>query len=197
MKKLVLSVVLGTMALVGTAFADHPQDKWGLGASFGWGHLGMAPSFELKIPGIPIFWGVNLGIGSTGSGWNETSFFSLGLTGDYYIFDKLIPPAAEIGLGWYLGVGGWVDFASHTYKTKSEDGKEYSFWDLGFGIRAPVGLSWIPPKVSWLEVFLEVSANVGLGIYGGDRYNSKNEKDTGVYFPAWGWRGDLGFRFWI
>jgi len=178
MKKLVLLAALAAILATGTAFADHP-DGFGIGlvGGFGWGGLGGgAGGLSLKIPGIPIFWAVNLG------GSNE--HFRIGLTGDYYMIDKALAPQAF--LHWFLGLGGFVNLS--IWSTK-----DWSRTDFDLGARVPIGLSFQPIKL--LEIFLDVAPSFGLGITGS--YEDKNKKyDSGFGF-FWGLPLEIGLRLWF
>jgi len=80
MKKFFLAGVLGLVLTISAAFADHPSG-WGIGimgrGGWGYGHGGLGgTALSLKAP-MPVYWGINLDMGS--------NYFGLGLTGDYYL----------------------------------------------------------------------------------------------------------------
>jgi hypothetical protein len=172
MKKLVLVLLLGMLA-VGAAFADHPQDKLGIGpvwrGGFGpsnWWDIGLS----LKVPSVPIFWSINVRPGS--------GYLILGATGDFYFKDDSII-AKEMtnedgtynfrldwyfGLGAYLSLGFWNDYMAAT-----------------FGLRVPIGLSW--HIISSIEMFLGAAPSLGISTRG-DLFH-------------WGLPVEVGFRFWL
>ena len=165
MKKLLLVFALAAIIAAGTAFADHPgglgigvqggvSGQW-IGGTFGGGAL------SLKVPSLPIFWAVRFDISS--------GYTGLGISGDYYLIDdKLVP---DIGLHWYLGVGGSLGL-----------GFANDYVGLGVGARIPIGLSWQP--IPLLEVFLQVVPSLGLNIV----------PNIGL---GGGWGGDIGIRIWL
>jgi len=173
MKKLILVLLIGL--LVGTAaFADH--DGLGIGIVGGgfWGGAGFGyPGFSLKLPSIPIFWGIYFPL------YNR--YFGLGVTGDYYIFDKNLVTkdltnedgTYKFKLDWYLGLGGFINMY---------------FWpddfNIGLGVRVPIGLSWHIIKP--LELFLGL--HPGLGFWVG-------KYDALPVYPFIG--GEIGFRLWL
>ncbi|MCL2609879.1 MAG: hypothetical protein FWD94_08265 [Treponema sp.] len=98
MKKVIMGIVLAVV-LGGTAAYAQPsgfgigvlwQQQIGLG-NYGVGNSG--PSLSLKLPGSPIFWAVNLGIGD--------NYFGLGIQGDHYLVYRNIAGPVY----WYLGLG--------------------------------------------------------------------------------------------
>jgi hypothetical protein len=191
MKK-ITALIFTVVLAVGSAFADHPSG-WGIGIQGGWtggwkgssGYGGGALS--LKIPSIPVFWGISGGIAS--------DVFRISVTGDYYIIDKILIPEAK--LGWYLGIGGYVGFYNYSstwYNTK------YNAASLGFGARLPIGVSWQP--IDFLELYLDVAPSLGVaidfeGTYKDGGGNKHTWREGGVYFPDGGWGLDIGIRFWI
>ncbi|MDR1238907.1 MAG: DUF3996 domain-containing protein [Treponema sp.] len=187
MKKRVLVVLLGLMLAAG-AFADHPKG-WGLGLvgqygdywSGGGGALG-GWAVSLKVPSVPVFWGINMSISSNG--------FNLGATGDYYIIDQTL--IKEAGLGWFLGIGGYFDFGTYTYRYVTTD---YTRTALGLGARVPIGLSWQPINV--LEVFIDFAPSLGIIFYSGDYYDYSTNKNESRSRLGGGWQGDIGIRFWF
>jgi len=166
MKKILLVVIL-TVIMAGAVFADHPDNKFGIGVMAGWyggwGSGGLAhTALSLKIPNVPVFWGANLGFSS--------DHFSLGISGDKYFIESAL--VSGIGLHWYVGLGAWVDL----------------LWfgdtaDLSVGARLPIGLSW--HILNFLELFLDVAPSLGVQIV------------PEFYFPAGGWPIELGVRFWF
>ena len=154
-----------TVVIAGAAFADHPNDKLGIGVMGGflgqWDESGLGHiSLSLKLPGIPVFWGGHLGFNS--------SYFRLGVFGDYYIIES--PLVSNINLHWYVGLGGWLNLGFNEFY-------------LSFGARLPIGISW--HVIDMLEVFLEAAPSLGI----------KVAKD--FHFPAGGWPLALGIRVWL
>jgi hypothetical protein len=189
MKKVVVVIALAAILATGTAFADHP-DGLGIGIvgtyGIGWGGAGGALS--LKIPSVPIYWGISMGL--------SENFFRLGLTGDSYLIDQAL--VKDIGLHWFLGLGGWLDFYNHS--TTSWENKKYSAASFGLGARLPIGLSWQPVK--FLEIFLDVAPSLGLWINTEAKYKDSvgiehTWREGGIGFPAWGIPLELGLRIWI
>ena len=181
MKKLALVLVLAVIISVG-AFAQHPSG-WGVGGGYqyggGWegGDPGSTLTLFLKAPSMPIYWGIGLNI----LDWEFTSnytYFGLSVTGDsFLIHDTLVP---DVGLSWFLGVGGYLEFHSFS-------GSNWSRTGLGFGVRVPIGLSIMP--IENLEFFLSVAPSICLNIELGDFAD-----DPGL---GGGWQTDIGFRFWF
>ena len=175
MKKVVIAIVLSVVLAAGTAFADHPGG-WGVGVlgTFGWTHsdgggvIGGGAALSLKVPVLPIYWGVDLDFGD--------GYFGLGVTGDWYLIDANL---IDTFFGWYFGVGlfGGV-----------------RIWDPGFGLnvggRLPIGLSLqFPVSSLTLEFFLAVVPRLGLGmIFVNDHSNAD------LYFRV---GGEFGFRLWF
>jgi hypothetical protein len=176
MKKWAL-LLLFTLIFSTTAFADHAQDSLALGGIFGagvsWNGYISHPDFypaglSLKIPGVPLFWGVyvkpfdNLWLGIPGYG------LGLGITGDWYFAEPgLVSKTAtnqkgsyNLKIDWYVGAG----FYANMYMRDN-----YFRGDGGF--RMPFGVSWHAmgnPKQ--LEVC--VGSVGGLGI-GSDNHRDK------------------------
>ncbi|MDR0524934.1 MAG: DUF3996 domain-containing protein [Spirochaetaceae bacterium] len=205
MKKLLAVCIIG-LTLGTAAFADHP-DGWGIGivggfGGIGWGYGsggGGAFGLSLKAPMLPVFWSLSLGINT----WGSSSYIGFGLTGDYYIFDKVLYEPAK--LHWFLGVGGFFNFQSW-----SEEYLKYkaSWMYFDFGVRVPIGISWQP--LDFLEVFLNAAPSLGLGIqtdqemeYEGVKRKGDELKGWGgyrkggVHFPSGGIGFEIGLRFWI
>jgi len=192
MKRIFLAFVLFAVITTGSAFATHPKGLGiGLfyGASSSWGASGWGYGYghdyyglSLKIPSVPIFWGVHMRI--------KEGFFSLGVIGDYYLIDSVL--VKDIGLHWFLGLGFYGSVAVYDtyhysyypyypyypYRT-SEKERESSF---GLGGRLPIGLSWQPVKP--LEIYLNLAPSLGLHI---------NPLD----FPDGGIGLEIGIRVWF
>jgi hypothetical protein len=164
MKKRLLLVCLMVL-LTGIVFADHPADGVGIGLYFGGGSGTVGgglfnPGLSLKFPSLPVFWGANAFFGST---------TGLGVTADFYLFDRDLVKDGSFDLDWFLGIGGFGHFffGNTTY--------------LALGARLPIGLSWHMNRT--FELFLDVIPAVGL----------RFTKD----FFYWAGGGELGLRAWI
>ena len=159
-----------------SAFAYHPSG-WGVGVvgrfQIDWDNaLGWAwgPMFSLKAPQMPIYWGMNMSFRPNG--------FTVGLTGDYNIIDE--PLIENMGIGWYLGLGAYASILRFNHPT--------SWTSIRLGARFPVGFYMFP--VNFLEVFLGLSPNLGVGIGFGNAPSPFN-------FPVVGLGFDMGIRFWL
>ncbi len=145
MKKIVLMVMVLLVLGGAAAFADHP-DGLGIGVigggGYGGGGGGGNVGLSLKVPQLPVYWGVNLRI--------DPHYFGLGITGDYYLFDDDLLNSGELELGWFLGVGGIVNLGF---------GNDYFGFSLG--ARLPIGLSL---QFNIFEVFLDVAPAIGLAV---------------------------------
>jgi opacity protein-like surface antigen len=144
MKKILLVSVLAVI-MAGAVFADHPDNKLGIGVMAGWyggwGSGGLAhTALSLKIPNVPIFWGANFSFSS--------NHFSLGVFGDKYFIERVL--VSDIGLHWYVGVGAWVNLGFGDAS------------DLSAGARLPIGLSW--HMLDFLELFMDVAPSLGIKI---------------------------------
>jgi opacity protein-like surface antigen len=181
MKKFILVTLIALIA--GTvAFADH--EGLGIGIVGGGGYAGAGfgyPGLSLKLPSVPVFWGIYLPLNSNG--------FGFGLTGDYYFFDGSLVAKEmtnedgtyKFKLDWYLGLGGFVNMYFW------EDKDRYGNFNFDFGVRIPVGLSW--HIITPLELFLGV--HPGLGIWIG-KYNDELAAPVHPFF-----NGEIGLRLWL
>jgi len=155
------------LAVSTAAFADHAQDSLGLGGTFGVGFGGYGvpytdfypASLSLKIPKVPLFWGVNM---------KFLEHFSLGLTGDWYIWEPNLVSTTmtndngsyNLKIDWYVGVGFYTNIYMGRY-----------FFGVDGGLRVPFGVSWHALQdTKKLEV--SMGSVGGLGI-GGHKYRSK------------------------
>ena len=185
MKKFLMVLALVAILATGTAFADHP-DGFGIGlvGSYGIGWGGAGGGLSLKIPGVPLFWAINLGLGS--------DHFGFGITGDYYLIDDALPVPT---LHWFLGVGGFFNFYTWSSTYYSE---KYSYSNLSFGLRVPIGLSWQP--IDLLEIFLDIAPSLGVYIDGDGKYTYAGTEYVwhkgGAGFH-WGVPLEIGFRLWF
>jgi hypothetical protein len=128
-------------------FADHPDNKLGLGAFIGggWGSVGggmFNPGLSLKIPGVPIFWGFNADIGDVSG---------IGVSADYYLLDRDVVKDGSFDLDWFLGIGAFTRLYFGDY------------FDGALGVRLPIGLSWHINQV--FELFLDAVPGIGLAFH--------------------------------
>jgi hypothetical protein len=142
MKKLVIVLALTAIIVTGTAFADHPK---GLGIGVLWsgeffGGGGHGAALSLKVPSVPLYWGIQL------RGWSDVLY--IGVTGDSYVIDQTL--VKDIGLGWFFGIGGYggLLLASNP--------------NIALGLRLPIGLSWMPVKV--FELFFGLTPTLGINL---------------------------------
>jgi hypothetical protein len=168
MKKFLAVCAIGLALATTNVFADHPSGL-GVGVVFGGGIGGGIGGLSLKIPSVPIYWGVSLGF--------DAYHFGLGVTGDYYIIDQSFAPT----LGWYLGVGAFLDVGTWN-GGRGPAGRNDGGLFLAAGVRVPIGLEWQP--INKLDVFLEIAPGVGIGI-------------SPLYFPGWYFAAGLGIRYWF
>ena len=189
MKKLLLILLVGLLASA-TVFADHDQNSFAIGgifgAGFGWAGE-VVPDFypaslSLKIPKVPLFWGLNVRF------LNSDYNFGLGVTGDWYFWEpNLVSTTAtnengsyNFKIDWYVGVG----FYANMYVYPGYGGWYYNGYAKRFvyqwrdnyvggdgGLRIPFGVSWHAlQEIKKLEV--SVGSIFGLGI-GGHKYRDK------------------------
>ena len=175
MKKLILVWVLGLMLTVTATFADHP-DGWGVGVvgNYGWGwdsgYGGGALS--LKVPSIPIFWGISLD--------PYYYYLGIGVTADWYFIDDNL---VDTLIGWYLGGGLYANLRLYN--------SYYSSRGLGLGVggRLPIGISFqIPISSVALELFIAAVPQVGIGL---DFIKGNKPRLN------WGVGGEFGVRVWF
>jgi hypothetical protein len=189
MKKFASVVLLGAILCTAGAFAEHPGG-WGIGvlgrfggAWTGGSSLGGA-AISLKVPSVPVFWGIDFGFPING--------FTLGVTGDYYLVDQYLIKNA--GLGWFLGLGGFFGFGTYSYdgRDASNNQKTYNQTSVNLGLRLPIGLSWRP--INLLELFIDFAPSLGVNFWSGNYYDRYNDNKIGL---AGGWQGDIGIRLWF
>ena len=151
MKKLVLGVVLAAILATGTAAADSPVHPDGLGIGILWGSsfggygYGGNIALSLKVPSMPIFWGITARI--------QEHWTAIGVQGDVYIMGSYF--VGDI-LGWFLGIGGYGNFGFGNNNAA-----------IGLGVRLPIGLTFQP--IPLLEIFANITPQIGLAIWtGGD-----------------------------
>jgi hypothetical protein len=171
MKKIKITVYALIFCVQALLSAEHP-DGLGLGLAGGGGYTGGVGlgsiAVPFKIPKLPVFWELDFRV---------SSVFHIGLNGDYYILDRTIVSALD--LGWYLGAGLHIGLAL--------SGGEAAF---SSAVRLPIGLTWrlesTPSiqNVDSLELFLEFIPSVGFLVY----------NDTGWNYSL---DGKLGVRLWV
>jgi hypothetical protein len=178
MKKLFAVCVLGLALGITGAFAQHPGGL-GIGIQGGYGLGGGGVALSLKVPSLPIYWGISLKLHGDSGG----QYLGFGVSGDYYFFDQALVP--DIGLGWYLGGGAVVGY--NGYDSKS--GNDWAVLQVGGEL--PIGLSWMIPIPVKLELFLQAVPNIGVqfAVSGGDYYD-----DGALWFDI---GGNLGIRIWL
>jgi len=141
MKKLFIILILAII-ITGTVFAQHPKGT-GIGGMWSGEFFsggGMGAALSLKLPSLPIFWGIHA------HGWDSGLY--LAVSGDKYFIDQTL--VKEAGLGWYFGLGGYVGL---TFANPP---------GAHFGARMPVGLSWMP--VNFFELFLGLTPSLGVSL---------------------------------
>jgi|TergutMp193P3_1026864.scaffolds.fasta_scaffold22514_3 hypothetical protein len=171
MKKLLLVLLVG-LGLTTSAFADHEGLGVGFIGGWGWPSHGYA-GLSLKVPKLPIFWGIYPVFAGQS--------FGVGVTGDFYFIDKNLVSSTmtnedgnyNFKLDWFLGLGMFLN----TW-----------FWDgganVGLGARVPIGLSW--HIIKQLELFFDFAPGVGVSFNSG-----------GVWGPYWAGALEIGLRFWM
>jgi hypothetical protein len=164
-KKFLLVCLLALVVGSARVFADHADNKVGIGLFFGGGSGTVGggiydPGMTLKIPKAPLFWGVNAFFGTTSG---------LGLSMDYYLFDRDLIKDGSFDLDWFFGVGAFT----HIFFGQND------FFALG--VRFPIGLSWHINKT--FELFLNGTPGVGVKFEPSPLY--------------WVGGGELGLRVWV
>lgn len=145
MKKLLFAALVILCGGV-LAFADHPKNGFGVGAVVGGGiHAGDLDAdigLSLRVPSVPIYWGIRMAI--------ENSDVSLAVTGDYYYIDEDLIDEKGLNLDWFLGLGAYGNFGFYddTY--------------IALGARLPIGLSWHLTKA--FELWGALAPSLGLEI---------------------------------
>jgi hypothetical protein len=167
MKKLFAVCIIGLALGVTGVFAQHPGGL-GIGVQGGWSGGG-GGALSLKLPSLPIYWAISV--------WGGEDYFGLGVSGDIYIVEGSLVP--DIGLGWYIGPGGYVNL-SFWGSDSDNDGM-----GLGAGVRGVAGLSCIPFGSIPLEIYLQAHVGLGLSI------------TNPFHFPDIPWGGNLGIRIWF
>ena len=179
MKKIILILILGLLA-TGVALA-HTDEEIGIGATFSFGggshHFLISPGLSLKLPDVPVFWGIFVNFNPVRGLWG------LGMTGDRHFFegnfrDEVLTDAEgytyHLRINWYAGLGG---FANLLFGGADDSP------DITFGVRIPVGLRW--HAVRWGEVALGIVPSFGMyGGYGGPAFH-------------WSVAGEIALRYWF
>jgi len=137
MKRFILIVVFASV-LAGNIFAGS-NDNLGLGTVF-YGGYGYGPGIVLKLPAIPLYWGLNVSV----RGIPDKQYFGVSISGDYHFFDQALPNT-EI-FNWFLGSG-------IIYTHSHFDGKN------GLSARIPLGVYFSPSQK--FDVILELSPQAG------------------------------------
>jgi|TergutMp193P3_1026864.scaffolds.fasta_scaffold146989_2 hypothetical protein len=199
MKRLLLALLVGLAST--TAFADHAQDSLGLGGVFGWGwgwgagwvpHTDFYPaSLSLKIPKLPIFWGLNVRLSSDYD-------FGMGITGDYYFVEPNLVSTTktnddgsyQLKIDWYVGAGFYVNMYKDDQSYRRWDGRhEKIVFGCDGGLRVPFGVSWhAMGDIKKLEVSMGSVGGVGLG---GNNYDDK------PYFHLFFIPVEIAVRWWF
>jgi hypothetical protein len=96
---------------------------------------------------------------------------AIGVQGDRYLMGSMLMPI----LGWYLGLGGYGNIIL---------GDNVA---LGFGLRAPIGLTFQPIPV--LEIFATIAPSLGIHIWTGG--------DGDIDFPHFRMPVEIGIRVWL
>jgi hypothetical protein len=207
MKKLLFVVLIGLLVST-AAFADH--EGFGIGLVFGggWNNGGLGwGALSLKIPSVPIFWGLSIPfVGRSGG--------AIGVSGDYYIFDKSLVAkdmtnddgTYKFKLDWYFGVGGYFNLYFHNdyWENGTLKNKKITKASDSFGLRVPVGLSW--HIIKQLELFLGLVPGFGVWCQPiwdpkGGKYHEDTRSYEGAYDTDWGASpfigGEIGLRVWF
>jgi len=185
MKKHFLLLALVTLVTSGV-FAQHP-DGWGVGAGFqlgsrmhsGYSDLILGASLFLKVPQVPIYWGISIDPLEMG---NEATALRFMLTGDFKLIHNPLLPS--IGLSWFLSAGAYFGLWHQSWDIWPGTSVSGSLIDLG--LRVPIGLSLMPGNT--FEFFFALVPSAGAYFFTGDF--------DGSGF-AWGFQGDIGIRFWF
>ncbi|MDR0400351.1 MAG: hypothetical protein LBH51_05345 [Treponema sp.] len=143
MKRWVLLLSFAGLLTAGV-FADHPSNKVGVGLFLGGGWTSVGgglfnPGVSLKVPSLPIYWGLNAYLGGA---------MGFSVAADYYLIDRNLVNDGSLNLDWFLGLGGFGHvFFGDTFA-------------MALGVRLPIGLSWHISRA--FELFLNLSPGVGV-----------------------------------
>jgi hypothetical protein len=172
MKKKLMVLAFVLVLSAGSAFAV--QDGFGIGVlgsgGMGWGRDGGigGAALSLKLPGMPIYWGVDFNLEGNNGFW-------IGATGDFIHLVDNQSLVKDIGLSWFIRAG--------LYGKVFIGGNNLA---LDAGVRLPIGLSWQPIRL--LEVFLDVAPSIGLGV----SFGNPARLSLGGGFV-----GEFGIRLWF
>lgn len=125
-RRIVIVAIVLMMAVSTVGFAN----SFGIGGAFSIDTLGGLPNsamLSLKIPQLPIVWGIGARIG--------TDYFDLGLTADWWLYHQNL--VSFIGL--YVGPGLYLTLPQ----------------TVEVGGRIPIGINAFPLDI--LELFLEIA----------------------------------------
>ena len=159
-RKVLFAAVLIAILSVSGAFA------FGIGVQFDGGPssagLGYGPSVTFKLDELPVVFAANLGI--------RDNTVSLGLTGDWWMFDKQID--SSLPVKWFFGYGfyGHLGFGNDL--------------NLSLGGRLPIGLNAFFAD-GFVEPYLQVAPSIGIVL------------SPSVEFPDWSIPVSVGVRFWF
>jgi len=132
MKRCIILVLVGLMAMSGAAFARSSGFAIGAEASSqdfnGWGGR-----FVFHLPRVPVYFGVG-GIVQPGG-------LNLDFTADYWFTRGDL----SVAFDYYVGLGGYLALA----------GSNQLSWELG--ARLPLGLQIWPLREGILEIFFEIA----------------------------------------
>jgi len=160
-----LLVFLFVCVFAGGAFAaDH--DGFGIGTAF-YGGYGYGPGLLLKIPPLPLYWGINVSVGGI-RGVQDDPYFGVSISSDYHFLERAFPGNEKFG--WFLG-GGLIFSHSHF------DGKS------ALAGRLPAGITFSPIRT--LDFVFELAPSAGFCAW-----SSAVEFDYGM-------SGSLGIRYWF
>jgi len=192
MKKIVLIVALIAIIGVGTTFAGEYPNGFGIGifGQYGFGDIGgTGGGLAIKLPGVPVFWGLNVGLDS-GTDW---SYLGFGLIGDFHFIENSLGG----NLNWWLGIGGLfrMDLYSQTFRYASNsDTADYNY--INIAARIPVGVNI---TFSTFDLYFQAVATLGARLYSGydfTLWGIQFKEDSTVGF-GWGVPLELGIRFWL
>jgi hypothetical protein len=204
MKKLLFVVLIGLLVST-AAFADH--EGFGIGVVGGgggvlggdsWGNIGLGwASISLKVPEVPVFWALSFPFYDT-----KAQLFSIGVSGDYYIFDNNLVTQVmtnedgnyNLKLDWYLGVGAYFNMAFwETFNYKKYEKEILPNYD--FGLRVPVGLSW--HIIRQLELYVGVIPGIGFWVGPDKKWNANDDRYDYKLNTHGNVGGEIGLRFWF
>lgn len=159
-RKFAAVVVLSMVISVPSLFA------YGIGLQFdgraGGAGFEFGPSVTFKLDSYPIIFAANLSI--------HNGNFGLGLTGDYWLFNKKI--VDDLPVMWFFGYGAYVGLGL---------GDELY---LSAGGRLPVGINAFFKK-GFIEPYIQIAPSIGLVV------------SPEIDFPDWFIPASIGVRLWF